>query len=246
VLLRHFEKQELYGIGLMNLRRRRAAKQRARELADRQTQVEIEKARSAQAEAQREVDARWEALWRNDPDVVLAELSRAFEDNRAPTAAVGVEQDTVHLTVLVPPAEQVIPERYPTTTAAGNLSLARMPKKISAGWYRELVAGHVLVSAKEAFAVAPGLRQASVVALRHAPEGGSELEPLLATVLSRMSLQSVDWAASRAWEVLTAISSPLHKLKGSAATLVPIDLHDQPDLATLASVIDVDDDLAVE
>ena len=42
-----------------------------------------------------------------------------------------------------------------------------MTKTTTAGWYRELVAGHAVVSVKEALAVAPGLAGGgSIVALR--------------------------------------------------------------------------------
>lgn len=245
VLLRHFEREELKDLGFFKFAERKAAKARAREQADRQARVEVEKAKVLLADAQRKIDERWDALLRNDPDVVLDALSAAFEDNGAPTAAVGVEDGTVFLTVLIPPAVEVIPERYPATTAAGNLSLAKMPKKMVAAWFRELVAAHLLVAVKETFAIAPGLQSASIVAMRHSPDGGDKrLEPLLAAVIPRAALDKVDWQVDRAWEALNATCSPLYRLRGSAANLVPIELSDQPDLEHLTSIIDFEEETA--
>ncbi len=46
---------------------------------------------------------------------MLATLEEAFEDNEAPAAAVGVNDDEVALVVLVPGSE-VVPEQTPSTT----------------------------------------------------------------------------------------------------------------------------------
>jgi hypothetical protein len=45
-------------------------------------------------------------------------------------------------------------ERYPTTTAAGNLALTKFNVGEMADLYKQLVAGLVLATAKEAFALA--------------------------------------------------------------------------------------------
>src|SRR4051794_29663699 len=49
------------------------------------------------------LDAHWQALLGSDPEVVLAALAAAFEDNEAAAAAVGVEDAEVALVVVVPP-----------------------------------------------------------------------------------------------------------------------------------------------
>ena len=148
----------------LDLAGRQAAKGKARDLADRYAlhlQAKASKEHAAEVERFNHI---WTLLHANDSAIVMRVISAAFEDNEAPAAAVSVEGAEVDLVVLVPP-DAVIPDRLPTTTSSGNLSLAKMNKSATAGWHRELVAGHVVVSAKEALAVAPGLQVARVVAV---------------------------------------------------------------------------------
>jgi hypothetical protein len=79
-------------------------------------------------------------LTANDPDTVLSNLDAAFEDNEAPATAVGVDASALFLVVLVPGLE-AIPERLPSLTEAGNLSLSKITRKVQASYYTELVAG---------------------------------------------------------------------------------------------------------
>ena len=96
---------------------------------------------------------------------MLATLAEAFEDNEAAAAAVGIDEGEVSLLVLVPDTTAV-PERKPTTTPAGNLSLKKLTKREAADFYKVVVCGHVLVTVKEAFAVAPAVAGARVAAVR--------------------------------------------------------------------------------
>lgn len=118
-----------------------------------------------QAQAQRELDKQWARLTGNDPDTVLATLAEAFEDNEAPAAPVGIDGTELSLIVLVPD-EDAVPERLPATTQAGNLTLRKLPKSERSALYLLLIAGHVLVTLREAFAVAPGVNAARVIAVR--------------------------------------------------------------------------------
>jgi hypothetical protein len=62
-----------------------------------------------------------------------------------------------------------LPDRHSTTTAAGNLSLKKFTKGELADLYKQLVAGLVLATAKEAFAVAPRVTEIRIVSLRNTP-----------------------------------------------------------------------------
>ena len=192
----------------LDLSGRRAAKAKARDLADRYALHLQEKASKDHAAEVERFNHIWTLLQANDPATVMRVISVAFEDNEAPAAAVSVEGAEVDLVVLVPP-DTVIPDRLPTTTSSGNLSLAKMNKTTTAGWHRELVAGHVVVSAKEALAVAPGLQVARVVAVR---DNGRDVygeriaEPVLATRLTRSALARVKWPTATAWDVVTQAS----------------------------------------
>ena len=116
-------------------------------------------------QAQGELDQRWHALCANDPDVVLATLAEAFEDNEAPAAPVGVHGDEVAIVVLVPGLD-VVPERMPQTTAAGNLSMPKLTKAKRADFYKLVVCGHLLATCRETFAVAPGVNSVRAAVIR--------------------------------------------------------------------------------
>jgi hypothetical protein len=118
----HYEEKALAGLSLFNRRGRKEARQRARVWADGDVRRRLDEASQTHAEAQAYFDHRWQQLCNNVPDVVIETLDEAIEDNEAPSAAVGVDGE-VALVVLVPDVDGAIPDRMPTTTQAGNLSL---------------------------------------------------------------------------------------------------------------------------
>ena len=101
---------------------------------------------------------------------MLLTLNEAFADNEAAASAVGVDGREVTMLVLVPGDSQ-IPQRKPTVTPAGNLSLKKLTKTEIADFYKELVFGHAVVTLREAFAVAPGIQSARIVALARSGRG---------------------------------------------------------------------------
>jgi hypothetical protein len=199
------EKTELRGIGLFKRAERAAARQRAAEAAETERAALRQRARAERKRAQAELDGQWRRLTGNDPDTVIATLTEAFEDNEAPAAPVGVDGDELSLVVLVP-GEDAVPERMPGTTQAGNLTLRKLPKGERSQLYRELAAGHVLVTLRETFAVAPGINAARVVAVRHTPRdvyGTSRLECILAGRWPRDAFGGVRWQEADASAILT-------------------------------------------
>src|SRR5438309_2076678 len=109
-------------ISILKRAERARAKSMAASTADAEIAAEHARALQDRDRLQAELNERWRALCTNEPDVVLATLSEAFEDNEAPAAPVGVEGNEVAIVVLVPGAE-IVPERIPQMTAAGNLSM---------------------------------------------------------------------------------------------------------------------------
>jgi hypothetical protein len=220
----------------------------ALEDAERRTRVEVDAAtvhyQQARAGWQATLDHRWAALNVNDPETVMAVLAEAFEDNEAPAAAIGVEGAEVTLVVVVPPAS-TMPERRPTTTAAGNLSLKKLTKTETADLYKTFVCGHVLITANEAFAVAPNLTSGRVVAVRSSPSrfgGGDRPEVLLATRFERQRLSSVPWSQMNALQVVNEASSELILVqKGVTKQLTPIDLDKEPGLAAVVDAVAFED-----
>ena len=82
----------------------------------------------------------------------------------------------------------------PTTTAAGNLSLKKFTTWEMADLYKQLLAGLVLATAKEAFAGAPGVTEIRIVVLRHTPTdacGKIRPEAIMAARLARAALNGV-------------------------------------------------------
>ncbi|USQ79223.1 DUF4236 domain-containing protein [Ornithinimicrobium faecis] len=209
--------------------------------------------RDASRRARAELPQRWakieaatrhtHQLLQGDPDTVLAALAESFEDNDAPVAPVGVEGDEAHLVVLVPGLDAV-PSHHPTTTQAGNLSIRRMSKTDRWALYRQLVAGHALVSAREAFAVAPSLEHVSLVVLRDEEDdvyGEPRAAPVLATRLTRATLHGIRWPEVTAWDVIEQVSQDtLLNTWGRAREVRGLDLADEPDLVRLIDAVDLD------
>jgi hypothetical protein len=101
---------------------RRAALADAAKAADEEVAATQAAMQADHAAYQAALDRHWAQLTAGDPDAVLGTLATAFEDNEAAAAAIGVDGSEVSLIVVVPPAN-TLPDRQPTTTPAGNLSL---------------------------------------------------------------------------------------------------------------------------
>ena len=195
---------------------------------------------------QAELDQQWARLVSNDPDIVLPTLSEAFEDNDAPAAPIGVQGDEVSIVVLVP-NEEAVPEQLPATTQAGNLTLRKLPKGERSVFYGRLIAGHVLVTLREGFAVAPGINSARLIAVRTTvPDiyGRSSLECMLAGHWSRAAFNGVQWQDADSGKILVGTATELisNEKRGQ---MVPIDLAAEPEISEVLSGIDTAD-LSVE
>ena len=227
---------------------RRAAREEAIQEARKQAEVEIAET-TARQEADRTaqqaaLDAAWEALCRNNPDAVLATLAAAFEDNEAAAAAVGVAGAEVTVVVILPPASAV-PERGPSTTAAGNFTLKKLNKSEAAAFYMLLVCGHVLVTIKETLAVAPSISAVRIVAVRQSDRdayGNVTPEVMLAGVFERERLRNVVWEGMDAARIVNDTNTQLViEQKGATKALAPIDLGTEPELQAVVSAIDFED-----
>jgi hypothetical protein len=210
-------------------------------LATRMECSELEAASQAQYVAvQQETDKLWQRLITNDPDVVLALLSHVFQTSSANAAPLGVWDAEAHLALLAPDLG-ALPERYPTTTAAGNLSLKKFTKGEMADLYKQLAAGLVLATAKEAFAVAPGVAEIRIVVLRSTPAdayGKIRPEPILAARVARMALRDVQWTQAGALTILNELSSELvTRIAGPSKAFAPLNLKMEPEIAHLIHVV---------
>ncbi|MEU4677901.1 DUF4236 domain-containing protein [Micromonospora sp. NPDC023737] len=242
-IYKHYEQHALAGVGLFEWGKRSQAKQQAAQWADAEVQRQWTSLLEQKAGWQQYLDQRWRQLCSNDPDVVLETLEEAFEDNEAPSAAVGVTGDEVSLVVLVPTVEQVVPERMPTTTQAGNLSLRKLPQRDRAAYYKQFVCGQVLVTAREALAVAPAIGSARVAVLRHeGPDsyGRPTVSCLLATRIHRASLSGVRWADADATAIVNDTSSELLlNPRPRTGELQALNLASEPAITELINAVDL-------
>jgi hypothetical protein len=187
----------------------RKAAQAAAVLATQMECSELEAAGRAQYVAlQQETDRLWQRLITNDRDVVLAVLSHTFRSSSGNAAPLGVWDAEAHLALLAPDMAD-LPERHPATTAAGNLSLKKFTKGEMADLYKQLVAGLVLATAKEAFAVAPAVTNTRIVVVRDTPAdayGKIRPEAILAARVARAALNGVQWTKTDALTILNKIN----------------------------------------
>ncbi len=201
--------------------------------------------KNQQAQWQQALDQQWRALLSNDPSTVLQALAVAFEDNEAASAAVGVAGDEVSLVVVVPTASRAIPEQMPGRTAAGNLSLRKITQSDRADFFKQFVCGQILVTVREAFAVAPGIQRARVIVLRNDgrdPYGRPTMPCLAAVSVTRRALDGVRWHEADAIDILNAAAhEKLMNQKGRSKDLSPLDLSSEPEITALIDAVDLDD-----
>lgn len=188
---------------------------------------------------QTELDAWWAAMKDCDPDTVMGALATAFEDNAARAAIAGIHGTEASLVVVVPGVDAV-PDRRSTLTAAGNLSLKKLTKTETGQAYKALVVGHVLLTVREAFAVAPALGTARIVAVRMSARAAPE--PLLAAGFSRARLAGVDWTHSATGVLDDFADDVLITEKGVTREIQVLDLTTEPELRSALSLVSAESD----
>ena len=135
-----------------------------------------------------------------------------------------------------------MPLKKPDVTPTGRPTIKALPKKEAASWHATAVAGCILVTVKEAFAVAPGLRSIRIVAVT-TPEtdayGQRHADVLVAAQFERHRLDGVQWESVEAVRILHDVNMELQlKQVGAAKTLTPLSLEGEPELQALLDTID--------
>lgn len=224
----------------------RAARRQALASADQRAAADTVNARAELAQQatrlQAQLDAEWSALLACDQETVLHALDEAFADNEAAASAVGVDGTKVSLLVIVPPTSD-LPERKPTLTEAGNLSLKKLTKTEAADVYKQLVCGHLLVTLRETFAVAPGIQSARIVAVRAGTRdayGKTPAEVIAAARCNRFALSGVHWERVDAVQVVNdCCTETIMVQKGATRALQPVPLDKEPELRSLIDAVDL-------
>ncbi|GAA2706058.1 hypothetical protein Apa02nite_066310 [Actinoplanes palleronii] len=244
-IYRHYEKQALAGIGLLQ----RSARVKAKQDAAAWTVTEVARQHavleSTRGQWQHELDEQWRMLCANDPDVVLATLTEAFGDNEAAAAPVGIDGAEVSLVVLVPQVDDVIPEQMPEITAS-TVRFKKLTQTARADYYKWYVCGQVLVTVREAFAVSPALARATVAVLRDDGRevfGARAVSCLLAATVHRDRLDRVQWHQDDdSAAILNAVTDDvLLNVKGRTKALHPVDLSGEAEIAALIAAVDLDE-----
>ncbi|MDX6287652.1 MAG: hypothetical protein QOG53_3137 [Frankiales bacterium] len=241
-IIKRHRKQATKGISIFARKARTAAKQAADAAAAAEVKTISASDAKLQAAYQAEFDDTWRQLTKGVSDVVLAQLAQAFEDNDAAAAPVGVSRGEASVITVVPNAEDV-PDSKPSTTTAGNPTTKKLTKQERADLYLAMVAGYILVTVKEAFAVAPTLKYVRIVAVRDpGPDayGHQRVEPILAAKFARGALLGVQWRSIDAPQIMSEIAADLVvNVLGRNKELATLDLRAEPDIAKLIAKVDV-------
>jgi hypothetical protein len=233
----------LRGISIFQRKQRQTARESARWDAYHEINARYQAARRAHDQAVLDANHWWSRLRACDPDTVWDQLARAFADNEAAAAPLNIHAAHADLAVLLPPIS-ALPDKMPGVTEAGNASLRKMTKTQTALWYQVLTCGFVLATASEAFAVAPGLTEVTLVALR---PGGvatkrATAECILAATITRHAFNAANLAAPESPRILSqAASSLLINPKGRVGSWEALDLRDEPDLQAVVDSVDLND-----
>jgi hypothetical protein len=212
-------------ISMLHIAARRAARgaaeASARERAERDQELENEKA----AQHQELVDAAWDRLVGNDPVTVLTTLEEAFADNKAPAAPLDCYADGITLLMRLPLIDAVVPLYSPDQTPTGRPTIREYSKTERQDLYIGAMLSHAYATVAEAFAVAPGIRGATVLVIN---ADATQLTPIYAAHAKRAEFEAGAWLGD-----FSATLAPEHliNVRGRTDELAPLDLKDEPDLS---------------
>lgn len=109
--------------------------------------------------------AHWQALMDNDPATVMVALAKAFDASESPATAFNVEGSTAFV-VLSVPAPDVFGAVEASLTEKGIRSLLPLGGVRRNERFRRMVEAQAFATARQAFAVAPGIQDVTVVVVR--------------------------------------------------------------------------------
>src|SRR5205823_1110376 len=128
--------------------------------------------------------------------VVISALEAAFADNGAPATPIDCDPTTGTATVtMLFGHPDLIPDRTPAITPGGKPTLRKRTKADRNDLYLNALASNVLATAKEGFAVAPGLNAIKSLVVRRDPfpTGSEQLVAVYAATWTRQMLADIDW-----------------------------------------------------
>lgn len=229
VVLGRHEREQLAGISFFKRAQRRAARTRAAQAAAQEVDHETRRRQDEQEALQSSLNEHWHELTANDPHAVHEAIEAAFEDNEMSAAVLDVRGASVTLLMKIAAPRDLIPKREVTQTPTGKPTHKRRTKRAINALYAEIMASHVIATAKEALATGPGLDEARVLAVRGDQLGGElQLIPLYVGSFDRPSLARNDW---HDLNVLTFVEAHGEiKYKGQAHEVAPLPTKADPGL----------------
>lgn len=235
----------LQGLGFFDRSERRAAKERAHSDALAYVQDETRRLAETYQDLHVEADEWWAALCGNDEATVCEAVNTAFADNPAAGCAVGVSGSTLSIVMRQQDIDS-LPSQTPGVTSAGRPTLKALTKKDRIGWWLTILCSNLVATAKEAFAVAPGITEISIAVLSRMPDT-LRLGVVAYGTWTRSAIESTPWRspedAYRVFDIGRDISCSVRTTaSGALSTVVrPLDIAGSPELTQLLDVSAVDD-----
>jgi hypothetical protein len=201
-------------------------RQRERSQARAAAHVEAEAViarRTAELEArhateQAEAEAAYGALLANDHGAVMGALEAAFEDNEHPAVPIDCADGAATVLVVFGPVS-AMPDQMAAVTSSGRPTLRKRSASDRNALYARALASTVLATVREAYAVAPALREVRIIVVRRDVDA-SEPDGLVAAVYvgrfpaSRMAAMA--WDRIDPLEQLLAAPGAQLRRRGSA------------------------------
>lgn len=235
----------LQGLGFFDRSERRAAKERAHVDALAYMQDETRRLAEAYQDLHVQADEWWAALLANDEATVCEAVNTAFSDNPAAGCAVGVSGSTLSIVMRQQDIDS-LPTQTPGMTSAGRPTLKNLTKKDRIGWWLTILCSNLVATAKEAFAVTPGITEVSIAVLSRMPDT-LRLGVVAFGTWSRSAFAASWWHtpedAYRIFDIGRDVACSVRTTaSGALSTAVkPLDVAGIPELTQLLDVNAVDD-----
>ena len=184
------------------------------------------------ASREADLDAWWDALCGNDPEVVLHHLTTVFATSPLSAAPVRLRGRVLDLAVLIP-AQHLLP-RQTVGLYGGQLSIRTASAAHLAWLHRQVVAGLALAAARQALASAPGVSCVRVHALSAEHRGHHDDVSAMAVVqLDRDAVERADLTLDAETLLILHGRGLLWQTGGLHTSLQALPLSDIPTLAPL-------------
>jgi len=222
------EQKRLDSLWSQLLRRR----QESRDEVERRVTAEDDRRRLVHEQEQQRAEAEWRALLRNDEKVARPAIDSALREAGSRARVAHWNQGSPITLLEVPPVD-VVPERTPSTTPAGNRTFRKRTKTEINDFYFEILASRIIATVRATFGSAPGVKETSVLAVRGT---GSDRAAFYFGAFERDAFNSA--VQPGRIEPVTFIGESSRSrinLRGRTRELAAIDLPDEPVLQEVAA-----------